>query len=810
MGSVFIDNDKANKAIDDTDKKGQGLGATFAKWGAAAAAAGAAAALAFGTVAANAAVKFEKEMANVSTLLDGDVKKRISELGENVKQLAGDTGTSTSLLTDGLYQVVSAFGDSAASMGILETASKGAAAGNATVTDSVNLLAAVTKGYGDTSEEAALKASDLAFLTVKLGQTSFPELASAMGKVIPLAATMKVSQEELFGAMATLTGVTGGTAEVTTQLRGAIQGFMQPSKQMADMLKKLGYENGQAALEAEGLGGILNSLKDAVGGNEIAFAGLFGSVEAKSAVLALTGAQAENFAEKVKAMGDAAGSTEEAFTRQQATVSAMWEKLKVNADVLFISLGEKLLPILNQLLEVILKNMPQIKAFFEDAFSAAGKVMGWVADNVIPRLVTAFDGAKTAVQWVIDNWPTLGPIIKGIGAVIATIMIPQWIALGVAATVNAAKNVAAWVLMQAASVAASAGFYATTALMIAQWAFLGVQSLLHAAKVALAWVIAMGPIAWVIAAVAGLVIALALYWDEIKEAITKAWEAVKAFFSQTWENIRTIFSDALSAIKTAVGTAFQWMYDHNYYFEALVDAISAAWGRARDTTVAVWSAISNFLINLWAWIRDTAQSMWDSIFKVIGDITGRIRDITNEVWTAISSFLTNLWTRIRNTAQAMWGLIFGVIKSITDRIQGLFGDLVSRAWNWGANLLGNFIDGIKSKWASLTDTLSNVGSTIAGFLGFHSPTKLGPGRDADKWAPALMQMLAEGIAKSAGMLRGAMTDAVANINPVVATSGAGVTHSTNRTTNNTPITIHVYGGWDEIRRELEALGVTAP
>lgn len=389
LGSIYVENDKANKAIDDTDKKGKGLGATFengiatlARWGVAAAAAGAAAALALGTIAAKAAVKFEKEMANVSTLLDGDVKKRISELGENVKQLAKDTGTSTSLLTDGLYQVVSAFGDSAASMGILETASKGAAAGNATVTDSVNLLAAVTKGYGDTSEEAALKASDLAFLTVKLGQTSFPELASSMGKVIPLAATMKVSQEELFGAMATLTGVTGGTAEVTTQLRGAIQGFMQPSKQMADVLKKLGYENGQVALESEGLGGILNSLKDAVGGNEIAFAGLFGSVEAKSAVLALTGAQAENFAEKVKAMGDAAGSTEEAFVRQQATVSAMWAKIKVSADVLFISLGEKLLPVLSTLLGFVLANLPAMEATFDKVFSAISAVISVLADGI--------------------------------------------------------------------------------------------------------------------------------------------------------------------------------------------------------------------------------------------------------------------------------------------------------------------------------------------------------------------------------------------------------------------------------------------
>ena len=137
-----------------------------------------------------------------------------------------------------------------------------------------------------------------------------------MGKVIPLASTMKVSQEELFGAMATLTGVTGNTAEVSTQLRATIQGMLQPTTAMTGKIKKLGYENGQAMIESLGLQGTLDKLKESVGGNEIAFSELFGSVEAKNAVLALTGAQAENFTEKTNAMRNAVGATEDAFKKQ--------------------------------------------------------------------------------------------------------------------------------------------------------------------------------------------------------------------------------------------------------------------------------------------------------------------------------------------------------------------------------------------------------------------------------------------------------------------------------------------------------------
>ena len=279
-----------------------------------------AAVAAAGTSAVSNAVAFESQMQNVGTLLDGDVKGKLQSMGADLKKVSIETGVATSDLTDGLYQVVSAFGESAESVKQLEIAAKAAKAGNATTTDSVNLLSAVTKGYGDTSAEAMQKAADLAFATVKLGQTSFPELASSIGQVVPLASTLKVSEEELFGAMATLTGVTGGTAEVTTQLKATMQSFLSPGTEMSKALKKMGYESGAAALESEGLGSILSKLKEEVNGDEVAFANLFSSVEAKNAVLALTGAQAENFSEKTAAMAEASGIAQKAFETQTDSV----------------------------------------------------------------------------------------------------------------------------------------------------------------------------------------------------------------------------------------------------------------------------------------------------------------------------------------------------------------------------------------------------------------------------------------------------------------------------------------------------------
>ena len=292
-------------------------------------------------------IEFESQMANVSTLLDGDIpaiSARIAELRKDVVNLSNATGVGTDNLTDGLYQVISAFGDSAESAKLLEIASKAAKAGGATTTDSINLLSAVTKGYGDISAEAQQKAADLAFQTVKLGQTSFPELASSLGKVIPLASTLSVKQEDLFGAMSTLTGVTGETAEVSTQLKATMQGFLSPSTNMTKSLEKLGYATGKDLLESKGLQGALELLKESVGGNELEFAKLFSSVEAQTAVLSLAGEQADNFRNKTAQMYEAGGAAQSAFEKATNTTAAKIERAKTTLSNLGLVLGDTFLP----------------------------------------------------------------------------------------------------------------------------------------------------------------------------------------------------------------------------------------------------------------------------------------------------------------------------------------------------------------------------------------------------------------------------------------------------------------------------------
>lgn len=294
-------------------------------------------------------------------------------------------------------------------------------------------------------------------------------------------------------------------------------------------------------------------------------------------------------------------------------------------------------------------------------------------------------------------------------------------------------------------------------------------------------------------------------WESIKNGAIAGWESIKAAISGAitglinsitgaWENIKATTIAVWDGIKNAVVGAFQWMYDHNYYFQAMVDFIRNA-----------WNVISEFSISVWSGIKDTLAGIWDAIRGAISERWQAIQNVTVTVWTAISGWLSGLWTRIQGQVSAAWNAIYGVISGVWARIKEGFNSMVTAAWDWGRNLMNNFIEGFRAMFSRLWDALSEAANAVAGFLGFHSPTELGPGRDADKWAPALVRMYAEGIKKSLPELQASLNAMALTLTP--ASLAGATTYNTTYNQGSYTIIFQVTQGWDQIERELARRGI---
>lgn len=305
--------------------------------------------------AAGASVKLStdanRSLASIGTLIPGQ-RDKLETYRKELDSLAVSSATAFVELSDGLYQSISALGDGAQAMTTLKVANKGAKAGLASTKDAISLISGVAKGYNDVSDQMIEKTSDLAFTTVRLGVTTFPELAASMGKVTPIASVLGVSVEELFGHMATLTGVTGETAEVSTQLASIMGRLLKGGDGLDQVYKKLGAKSGQDLIDKTGgLQQALLAMKGAVGGSTAAFSKLLGRKEAILAGLTLTGVQAENAKVKINAMKNAIGATDAAYREQTDGINKgefQFKKFIETLKSLGRAIGDKIIPILSR------------------------------------------------------------------------------------------------------------------------------------------------------------------------------------------------------------------------------------------------------------------------------------------------------------------------------------------------------------------------------------------------------------------------------------------------------------------------------
>lgn len=337
----------------------------------------------FGAVSVRNTLKLNENMANVATLLDNGGKEAF-KLKKEIQDMSISSGKGTDDLSEGLYEVVSALGDTEEKMGQLRIAANAAIAGKSSTLESIKLLSAVTKGYGDTSEAAMKKVSDLSFLTVKMGQTTFPELAASMGRVVPTAAALNVSQEELFATFATLTGVTGNTAEVSTQMSSVLRAMLKPTTDLKDAVKKLGFESAAGMVKQLGMAESLRRLGDYAKGSETKLAAMFNRAEGMTAVFSLLGKNADNYNDKLKTFrsDSVSGMTMEAFRQQTEGINAQGHAFEIarrRVEVFSQKIGDRLIPVLAKLLdriEPVLKYIEKMDAETIDSWIAFGK---WVA-----------------------------------------------------------------------------------------------------------------------------------------------------------------------------------------------------------------------------------------------------------------------------------------------------------------------------------------------------------------------------------------------------------------------------------------------
>lgn len=365
----------------------------------------------FAVKAVQASGNFQKGMNMVYTMLPNASQQTKDKLSKDVLDLSQKYGQAADNISASMYQALSAGVAANDVKGFLDVAQQATIASGLNDTAiAVDGISSVVNAFG-AKNISAKKASDLMFTAVRKGKTTFGEMASSIAQVSPVASSLGVQFSDLTAVVATMTAKGTPTSETMTQMKAAFSEFSKGSSKAS---KEFKTATGKSFKDFIAQGGNLQTAMQALdqhaqksGKNINEF---FGSVEAGSFALSVTGKNAKDFAENMKEMQNSDGATEQAYKQMDQGIGPSINRMKASIAKGMIEAGQAITPMATQMVQS-----------FEGALPAIGTAFSSIGQSFMP-LISSWSGVISGFfQTIQANASQFGASFQGLGSVLTAV-----------------------------------------------------------------------------------------------------------------------------------------------------------------------------------------------------------------------------------------------------------------------------------------------------------------------------------------------------------------------------------------------------
>jgi len=402
----------------------------------------------FAVKAVQASGNFQKGMNMVYTMLPNASQQTKDKLSKDVLDLSQKYGQAADNISASMYQALSAGVAANDVKGFLDVAQQATIASGLNDTAiAVDGISSVVNAFG-AKNISAKKASDLMFTAVRKGKTTFGEMASSIAQVSPVASSLGVQFSDLTAVVATMTAKGTPTSETMTQMKAAFSEFSKGSSKAS---KEFKAATGKSFKDFIAQGGNLQTAMQALdqhaqksGKNINEF---FGSVEAGSFALSVTGKNAKDFAENMKEMQNSDGATEQAYKQMDQGIGPSINRMKASMAKGMIEAGQAITPMATQIVQS-----------FEGALPAIGSAFSSIGQSFLPLISGWASAISGFFQSIQSNASQFSSIFQAVGSVLTVIFSSIGAAISILGSIfSAVFSVIGSLLSSFASAAGLAG-----------------------------------------------------------------------------------------------------------------------------------------------------------------------------------------------------------------------------------------------------------------------------------------------------------------------------------------------------------------
>lgn len=613
------------------------------------------------TAATAAAVTLADEMANVKTVVP---TADIAGLTDEVQELSRASGQTTTDLTGGLYDLVSAGVSAEDAMSVLAASTNLAIGGLGTTAGAADVVTSALNAYEEGASEAG-RVTDIFALAIQKGKVTADEIGASIANIAPVAASAGVSLEEVGAGYAQLTAKGVPAAQAATQMRAAISSLLTPNETLNALQEQTGKNFADIARE-KGLAVALEELRQATAGNA-------------TELDKLAGVTADEFPSALAAAQDALGLTNSEVEKFSAIAGkdgagAALAELTKEVGVGDSAFGKALGSIEGY--QFALNTTGDSAGTFQTTIDEMFDATGTAAEQAAIKMESPAEAGKRLIA-------TFTTFMQDVGGPFASSLGPIVFAL------NQTGGAFGGMIRMSTAAGGALGALAGRAIIPA---LTGLGNLTIAAGKSTAGLLMM--------ATRGIGAAIA---SSIRFAATLTAQAAAAVGRFALSIVATAVPAVIGFATTIFTTAIPAVVALAVPFLPIIAIIGAVVAVVGGLFLA-WQ--SNFL-----GIRDIAASVWNAITGIVG---GAIDFVTGVIGGFIG-FLSGLWNGLTGAASGAWDAVTGVISGAVSGITGIIGSIVGVAQGVFDTVSGIF-GAIGDAAAGVGDFVGGVGDTLTGWI----------------------------------------------------------------------------------------------
>ncbi|TYQ10826.1 UNVERIFIED_ORG: phage-related protein [Gordonia westfalica J30] len=397
-----------------------------------------------------------------------------------------------------------------------------------------------------------------------------------------------------------------------------------------------------------------------------------------------------------------------------------------------------LAPGLKSIGQAIREATPGLVQMAERLMPALGQALTNIAP-LIPSLVHAFSPWATIlaaiaphIATILSHLGPMGPILLGMAAAVKVVMMSMTLWNATMAVASVAQGVFA---LAAGRSAASLGAN-TIALGAYKVAQLVANVATKAGAVAMrafgaALRFAMGPIGWIITAVALIGAGLVLLYkknETFRNIVNAVWNGIKNAIGAVWNWLSTTVWPGMQAAFRVIGQVAMWLWQ---------SVILPAWNGIKSAIGIAWTIIQGYFnawmtvfrvvagVATWFWqniitpvfngILAASRFMWTGIstifgwfkagWSILGNALRAVADaVITPVWNAVKAGADFLWTGIKTIfdwIKAGWDLMATAIRTVWENVIRPAFDAVKSAVGKVGDMFSAVAEGIRTAWEKI-------------------------------------------------------------------------------------------------------------